>query len=819
MMLRHLGRAVRPASQLFTHSRVIAPTNLTRRYESNSPNARFEPTQTPTSGTVTDSIIQQHPDTETIINSSSDSLGLQKPHLNDPRIDLAYLERAFARFEDRCQQKEEVSETSFVDVFTTLNKIVTRLEEAGNMSDRFKSDISLHLTTLLRCCGKLMMSTPVKIRELHAGNLWTYIKDKNFPVDTSMYNCLIKALNENNTEFDPQKILDELSAADLTPDRVTYQRLIHQYCMRGQIEGATGLLEKMKQLDMSLNEQTFVSLILGYSMQEKPPAIKELFELMNSNGIEPGSKSYSMAISSLVKHVPNKPEIVSELETILNDVMEEEIQFSLDELMDLITALAPYKDIEIAVKFLDLITESASGHNSNTRLLRTLASNGLYERASKLFWSGKPTARAMVHGQAGSRYIRILSEKQVPVEYAMSECSKLLKIGYHRKPFHYLFYVAAEAGRLDIVREVINHIAISDRISHIHYWPLLAQSRTEEEMVETLKNDLSQGKFSSRDLVETFSEWVWPKFGNDFSKLFEINKQLNYSTGILVTSLLNFAVRENKINEVIKFISEAPKDLLSVDTSDQIHGQIEPRERNASRPLAAVLLDQIAEQTKDVQLVEKACALCQLPGEPAHMGLAAAIVKVHLLNDDFDSAMKVFTKFASSDGITPRKNDLIKYCLEKKDAVGLQKLMDIASEIHGENNALFDLACCCIKVGKMKQATKIMTSKDFRISPQRVYHTTDIVSNHGHDISALENYVSLAKNIQGIDCDVLYRKLLDTYVRRKMEHRALELWSKMQEDDFQPSRKILLRLAEVLEQSGIRVPFRKPSQDKEYGLD
>lgn len=49
---------------------------------------------------------------------------------------------------------------------------------------------------------------------------------------------------------------------------VTYQRLISRYCQQGDIEGATRILEFMREKQLPVNENVFNALIMGHSQAE-----------------------------------------------------------------------------------------------------------------------------------------------------------------------------------------------------------------------------------------------------------------------------------------------------------------------------------------------------------------------------------------------------------------------------------------------------------------------------------------------------------------------------------------------------------------------
>ena len=52
---------------------------------------------------------------------------------------------------------------------------------------------------------------------------------------------------------------------NIEPNRVTFQRLIEQYCNKGDIAGATKILEHMSKQEVPISENIFNSLIKGHS--------------------------------------------------------------------------------------------------------------------------------------------------------------------------------------------------------------------------------------------------------------------------------------------------------------------------------------------------------------------------------------------------------------------------------------------------------------------------------------------------------------------------------------------------------------------------
>lgn len=85
------------------------------------------------------------------------------------------------------------------------------------------------------------------------------------PMDISHYNALLRVYLENEHDFSPAEFLQELDKKGVEPNRVTYQRLITRYCQQGDIDGATRILEFMREKSLPVNESVFNALIMGHS--------------------------------------------------------------------------------------------------------------------------------------------------------------------------------------------------------------------------------------------------------------------------------------------------------------------------------------------------------------------------------------------------------------------------------------------------------------------------------------------------------------------------------------------------------------------------
>lgn len=87
-------------------------------------------------------------------------------------------------------------------------------------------------------------------------------------LDIGHYNALLRVYLENEYDFAPSDILVDLEKKGLEPNRVTYSRLIMKYCQKGDIDGATSILEYMRKKDIPINVNIFNALIFGHTQRK-----------------------------------------------------------------------------------------------------------------------------------------------------------------------------------------------------------------------------------------------------------------------------------------------------------------------------------------------------------------------------------------------------------------------------------------------------------------------------------------------------------------------------------------------------------------------
>lgn len=190
--------------------------------------------------------------------------------------------------------------------------------------------------------------------------------------------------------------------------------------------------------------------------------------------------------------------------------------------------------------------------------------------------------------------------------------------------------------------------------------------------------------------------------------------------------------------------------------------------------------------------------------------LLGPLVKVHVVKNEMKEALDKFEEICLKHRATPWKNELACKLIQIEDAENLQRITDLSTDIHGEVNSLYDLVFSFIECGRIRQARKILETPGLRTKTyNRISSICERFAEAGKP-NILEGLCEATKDLNHIDRSEIYSSLLSTYIKDKETDKCLEMWTKMQEEDINPTDTFLTKLANYLTSQGVEVPFQKP---------
>lgn len=116
---------------------------------------------------------------------------------------------------------------------------------------------------LVQFSGEVMSDEVPELRTKLVQRLWKSLEEQSV-VDISHYNALLGVLTENNQPLSVEEVLTDLQSKNLTPNRATFYRILHNYSRRGDLHGVERVLAIMKTERIELNEKIYNSLILAH---------------------------------------------------------------------------------------------------------------------------------------------------------------------------------------------------------------------------------------------------------------------------------------------------------------------------------------------------------------------------------------------------------------------------------------------------------------------------------------------------------------------------------------------------------------------------
>lgn len=257
-------------------------------------------------------------------------------------------------------------------------------------------------------------------------------------------------------------------------------------------------------------------------------------------------------------------------------------------------------------------------------------------------------------------------------------------------------------------------------------------------------------------------------------------------------------VRTNRYDEAVQFLKDN-KQADDIDTGFMYNSKVWQ------------LLNSLAEKKDSEKVIELTKLLIENNYiEPSNV-ILGPLIKVHLLKDDIDSALKEFENCCNQYRSTPWKGELMKALIMKEDASKLQWLADLSTQIHGEVNILHDLVLAFVECGRLRQARRILETPGMQTRQRRLDDACQRYVEEGKS-EYLEGLLEATKELSYIDRSNIFYHLLVTYCKANQTDKAVGLWTILQEEGEIPSDQFLSYLSKHLKSKNREVPFVVPNE-------
>uniref|UniRef100_A0A3B3QK08 Leucine rich pentatricopeptide repeat containing n=1 Tax=Paramormyrops kingsleyae TaxID=1676925 RepID=A0A3B3QK08_9TELE len=360
---------------------------------------------------------------------------------------------------------------------------------------------------LLRSCGSLLPEVALSERTALAHQIWDKLQERGVTYDASHYNALLKVYLQNEFKFSPTDFLAKMEAANVQPNRVTYQRLIAAYCEDGDIEGAGKILGFMKDKDMPITEAVFNSLLTGHARAGDVASAESILPMMRSAGIEPGPDTY---VALVCAHA-EKGDIENVKKLVSSD-----IQLMDRDFLQVLLTLARAGHYQHLPQILERLRQEQGFVPEAMNVCLRLITQGMEDVAFSLL-------KTFPHRQAesqnedppnqGNFFLSHCVTMDTPAEKLRQYCKELHESSRHATPLQFTLHCALKAQKMDLAVKLMRVMQEEGLPVREHFfWPLLRQLRRDQNtqgIQEVLRSMRSLGV--EPDLA-TYSGYVLPAF-------------------------------------------------------------------------------------------------------------------------------------------------------------------------------------------------------------------------------------------------------------------------------------------------------------------
>uniref|UniRef100_A0A672NB19 Leucine rich pentatricopeptide repeat containing n=1 Tax=Sinocyclocheilus grahami TaxID=75366 RepID=A0A672NB19_SINGR len=361
---------------------------------------------------------------------------------------------------------------------------------------------------MLRSCGSLLPEVPLVERIELSQRIWDKLQELGATYDVSHYNALLKTYLQNEFRFSPTDFLAKMEAANVQPNRVTYQRLIAAYCEVGDIEGASTILGFMKSKDLPITEAVFNSLMTGHARARDMDSAEGILSVMKGAGIEPGPDTY-LSLLNVYAEKGDFDKIKQTLETVENA----DIHLMDRDLMQVVFSLTKAGHQQYVPEIVEHMHHERGYVPDAMNLCLSLITHGHEETAFSVL---KNFTGLLVQSQTsdspdlGNFFLRhcVNMDKNI-----VGFCKDLKDSGLHSSPLQFTLQCALEAKKTGMAVELMRRMKEEGLPLRPHYfWPLFIHYQKEKNSSGTLQALRAMQELGVASDMDTFSIYILPSF-------------------------------------------------------------------------------------------------------------------------------------------------------------------------------------------------------------------------------------------------------------------------------------------------------------------
>ncbi|GFT01339.1 leucine-rich PPR motif-containing protein, mitochondrial [Nephila pilipes] len=314
------------------------------------------------------------------------------------------------------------------------------VENVLSMIEKNAFATDAHGLLLLRSCAVMYGEKPVERCKL-ALRIWEKILEVNCQIDVRHYNSLLKVFTSCNHEFSALDFLTSMDNSKVEPNKITYLLLMQTFCKQGDLNGASEILQCLKEKGIAINVSVFNLLIIGHMKANDFLGAKELLEVMKSSGLSPNAESYANLACGYAANGN-----VEGLKSTLQDAKENHIVFSNEDFLSLITSLSSAVNSGLVNELTEMLQNIHDWRPEIMNAVMELIHKGSDESAFTLLLTV-----ANPKNSCANDFVIQLIKCETSVDKVVEYCKKILDAGIHNYIFMNAQKAALEFHNIDLL--------------------------------------------------------------------------------------------------------------------------------------------------------------------------------------------------------------------------------------------------------------------------------------------------------------------------------------------------------------------------------
>ncbi|XP_076463614.1 leucine-rich PPR motif-containing protein, mitochondrial-like [Babylonia areolata] len=431
-----------------------------------------------------------------------------------------------------------------------LDPVVSCLDKEGAIS------VSNSLS-LLRLHGSALFDETPSNRLRLADELWEKYKKHGVPLEVLHYNTLLAVYNMNKLSFSPSQFLATMEANGITPNRITYQRLIARFCDDGDIQGATQVLEHMKSASLPINDLVFNSFITGHLRSNDPDSARNILEVMRQTGLEPTSMTYTVLAVGFAERGE-----MEEVKKYISQAEIENVPLRPGQLLDIFVALAMSGHSQHVSELFPFLQSGTPFNQDAIRVCNQLIAVGYEDAAYQLFLvMPKPTRLDTDQTTLGRFFLRALARHQRPVDKVVEMVKDMQERELNKDNLSAVAQLAYLEGQPGYALDLLGKMKEEGLPIRAHYfWPALCQFRdaSNKEGIYEVMGQMRALCSSQDDFILTLHNYTIPALlalGEAQSDIFDNMQKHDWAAEDVHIAYFLSLLENLKVQEALDFLS------------------------------------------------------------------------------------------------------------------------------------------------------------------------------------------------------------------------------------------------------------------------